>query len=82
MGDPRGRPEIREALAEYLARARGVRASPDSIVIGAGARHGVELITKVFDRPPIAVEAYFSFFAMRSGDDAPTVRSASTNTAR
>ena len=27
-GDPRGRPELREALAGYLARARGVRADP------------------------------------------------------
>ena len=49
MGDPRGLPEIRDALAEYLARARGVRASSESIVICAGVRHGVELLTKVFD---------------------------------
>jgi GntR family transcriptional regulator / MocR family aminotransferase len=34
--DPRGRPELRAALAEYLARARGVRASPDRIVICSG----------------------------------------------
>ena len=27
---PRGRPELREALAEYLARVRGVRASPET----------------------------------------------------
>ena len=32
MGDPRGRIELREALAEYLGRVRGVRTSPDSIV--------------------------------------------------
>src|SRR5438128_2390765 len=25
VGDPRGRPELREALAQYLSRARGVR---------------------------------------------------------
>src|SRR5579872_1186233 len=35
-GDPRGRPELRAALASYLARARGVRASPDRIVICSG----------------------------------------------
>ncbi|TFV56732.1 PLP-dependent aminotransferase family protein [Mycobacterium sp. PS03-16] len=59
MSDPRGRRELREAIAEYLARARGVRTSPETIVICAGARHGVELLTRVFgaDRP-IAVEAY------------------------
>ena len=48
MGDPRGRPELREALAEYLARARGVRTSPESIVICAGVRHAVELLGRVF----------------------------------
>jgi GntR family transcriptional regulator / MocR family aminotransferase len=57
MGDPRGRPELREALAEYLSRARGVRTSPDSIVICAGVRHAVELLARVVGGP-IAVEAY------------------------
>ena len=62
LGDPRGRPELREALAEYLARVRGVRTSPESIVVCAGARHGVELLSRTFagDRP-IAVEAYGLF---------------------
>jgi GntR family transcriptional regulator/MocR family aminotransferase len=61
-GDPRGRPELREALAEYLGRVRGVRASPDSIVICAGTRHAVELLARVFGkRGPIAVEAYGLF---------------------
>ncbi len=76
MGDPRGLPEIRDALAEYLARARGVRASSESIVICAGVRHGVELLTKVFDGAgPIAVEAY-SLFIFRDAISAmgvPTV---------
>ena len=58
-GDPRGRPELREALSEYLGRVRGVRASPDSIVICAGTRNAVELLARVFaKRGPIAVEAY------------------------
>jgi GntR family transcriptional regulator / MocR family aminotransferase len=62
LGDPRGRPELREALAEYLGRARGVRASPDSIVICAGTRHAVELLAKMFGSSrPIAVEAYGLF---------------------
>jgi len=62
MGDPRGRPELREALAEYLARARGVRTSAESIVVCAGVRHGVELLARVFGpRGPIAVEAYGLF---------------------
>jgi GntR family transcriptional regulator/MocR family aminotransferase len=57
MGDPRGRPELRDALSEYLARARGVRTSPESIVICAGVRHAVELLTRALGGP-IAVEAY------------------------
>jgi GntR family transcriptional regulator/MocR family aminotransferase len=57
MGDPRGRPELREALAGYLARARGVRTSPESIVVCAGVRHAVELLTRAIGGP-IAVEAY------------------------
>lgn len=59
LGDPRGRPELREALAEYLGRARGVHTSPESIVICAGTRHAVELLARVFGAAgPIAVEAY------------------------
>jgi GntR family transcriptional regulator/MocR family aminotransferase len=62
VGDPRGRPELREALAEYLARARGVRTSPESIVICAGTHHAVELLARVFGAGrPIAVEAYGLF---------------------
>lgn len=30
---------LREALAEYLARSRGIRVQPEQIVIGAGAEH-------------------------------------------
>jgi GntR family transcriptional regulator / MocR family aminotransferase len=60
MGDPRGRPELREALAEYLARVRGVRTTAESIVVCAGVRHGVELLTRVV-QAPIAVEAYGLF---------------------
>jgi GntR family transcriptional regulator / MocR family aminotransferase len=60
MGDPRGRPELRDALTEYLARARGVRTSPESIVICTGVRHAVELLARVLGGP-IAVEAYALF---------------------
>ena len=60
MGDPRGRPELRTALAEYLARARGVRTSAESVVICAGVRHGVELLGRTLGGP-VAVEAYGLF---------------------
>ena len=39
-GDALGRLELRTALADYLARARGVYAEPDRIVICSGFHHG------------------------------------------
>lgn len=42
--DPRGRIELRRALAGYLARARGVRADPDRIVICAGYVQALSLL--------------------------------------
>lgn len=76
MGDARGRPELREALAEYLTRARGVRTSAESIVVCAGVRHAVELLARVFRRRgPIAVEAYglFIFRDALAALNVPTV---------
>src|SRR6201999_4100774 len=43
-GDPRGRPELRAALAAYLARARGVVANPDRIVVVSGFTQGLDLL--------------------------------------
>jgi GntR family transcriptional regulator / MocR family aminotransferase len=45
--DPRGRPELRAALADYLARARGVRAGPERIVVCSGYTHGFALLCQV-----------------------------------
>jgi GntR family transcriptional regulator / MocR family aminotransferase len=45
--DPRGRPELRGALAGYLARARGVRVPADRIVICSGFTHGLALLSQV-----------------------------------
>jgi GntR family transcriptional regulator / MocR family aminotransferase len=45
-GDPRGREELRTALAEYLARARGVVADPESLVVCGGFRHGLSLVLR------------------------------------
>ncbi|MEV8320668.1 PLP-dependent aminotransferase family protein [Streptomyces sp. NPDC059900] len=46
-GDPRGRIELRTALADYLARARGVHADPDRIVVCAGFAQGLALLAGV-----------------------------------
>jgi GntR family transcriptional regulator/MocR family aminotransferase len=45
--DPRGRIELRTALAEYLGRARGVIADPGRIVIVNGYVQGLALLTRV-----------------------------------
>lgn len=42
--DPRGRPELRTALADYLARVRGVRTDPEHLVICTGYTQAVGLI--------------------------------------
>ncbi|MEV7285315.1 PLP-dependent aminotransferase family protein [Streptomyces sp. NPDC093252] len=60
-GDPRGRPELRTALAGYLARARGVRADPERIVVCSGFAHGLGLLAQVLRRrglDSLAVESY------------------------
>lgn len=44
--EPRGRPELRDALADYLSRARGVRADPNQIVVCLGTMHGLQVICK------------------------------------
>ncbi|ULR49897.1 PLP-dependent aminotransferase family protein [Streptomyces deccanensis] len=58
-GDPAGRVELREALAEYLARARGVRTEPSRIVVCSGFAHALRLLFhgRVL-RGPLAVESY------------------------
>ncbi len=62
MGDPRGPLALREALTEYLGRVRGVRATPESIVICSGVREGVELMGRVLGpERAIAVEAHGLF---------------------
>jgi GntR family transcriptional regulator / MocR family aminotransferase len=60
-GDPRGLPELRTVLAGYLARARGVRASPDRIVVCTGFTQGLALLGQVLRDvgvTRIAVEEY------------------------
>ncbi|MGH3297671.1 MAG: PLP-dependent aminotransferase family protein, partial [Trebonia sp.] len=60
-GDPRGLPELRAVLAGYLARARGVRASPDRIVVCAGFTQGLALLCQVLPgtgAARVAVEEY------------------------
>ncbi|WP_395373161.1 PLP-dependent aminotransferase family protein [Streptomyces tubercidicus] len=58
-GDPRGTPALRRAVANWLARNRGIRADPDEVLIVAGTAQALGLIADVLHRdgvPEIAVE--------------------------
>ncbi|WP_206507143.1 MocR-like pyridoxine biosynthesis transcription factor PdxR [Streptomyces chrestomyceticus] len=46
-GPPLGRPELRTVLADYLARARGVRTDPDHVVVCTGFMQGLGLLARV-----------------------------------
>ncbi|MHC3468262.1 MocR-like pyridoxine biosynthesis transcription factor PdxR [Streptomyces sp. 7R007] len=63
-GDPRGRAELRTALAGYLARARGVRADPERILVCSGIAHGLRILAAVLRArggSTVAVESYGLF---------------------
>jgi GntR family transcriptional regulator/MocR family aminotransferase len=57
-GDPKGEPELRRAIAEYLAAARGVRCDPEQIVLTSGTQQGLSLTAQVLVDPgtPVWVE--------------------------
>ncbi|MFK0296247.1 PLP-dependent aminotransferase family protein [Streptomyces sp. NPDC090442] len=62
-GTPAGRPELRAVLADYLARARGVRADPERIVVCAGFMQGLGLLARALTGRGgapgrIAIESY------------------------
>ncbi|MDQ2810443.1 MAG: PLP-dependent aminotransferase family protein [Actinomycetota bacterium] len=46
-GDPRGTPDLRRALAEYLGRARGVDTSPEQLLICGGFTQALALICPI-----------------------------------
>ena len=59
--DPRGRLELRHALAGYLARSRGVQVTADSILICSGFTQGFGLLCEVLKArgaARLAVEAF------------------------
>jgi GntR family transcriptional regulator / MocR family aminotransferase len=59
--DPRGLEVLRDAVARYLARARGVLAAPDRVVVCAGFAEGLQLLCEVLrdgGADSLAVEAY------------------------
>ncbi len=60
-GDPQGRPELRQAVASYLGRARGVRADADTVVICSGFQQALWLLGRVLRQQghrQVGVEAF------------------------
>jgi GntR family transcriptional regulator/MocR family aminotransferase len=60
-GDPRGQPALRAALADYVARARGVRTTPDDVIVCSGFTQGFRLLCealRVQGAGTLAIERY------------------------
>jgi GntR family transcriptional regulator / MocR family aminotransferase len=79
--ESRGRPELREALAGYLARSRGVHAAADRIVICSGFAQGLELTCRALrasGATSLATESYglprYRDAVVASGLHAPSLR--------
>lgn len=47
-GDPQGYRPLREAVAAHLASARGVRCTPEQVVVTAGAQQALDLTARIF----------------------------------
>lgn len=54
--DPRGLPELREALAARLGRTRGMDLHPDEIIVTAGTTDGLRALLPELRPGPVAVE--------------------------
>ncbi|GAA3226559.1 PLP-dependent aminotransferase family protein [Nonomuraea helvata] len=60
--DPRGRIELRAALAGYLGRTRGVITTPDLIVVTTGFVQALNLLARVIDGPFAMEEPGHDFY--------------------
>ena len=45
--DPRGLPELRKAICDYLRAARAVQCEPDQIVVTSGTQHAIDLVIRI-----------------------------------
>ncbi|HEY3739333.1 MAG TPA: PLP-dependent aminotransferase family protein [Bryobacteraceae bacterium] len=50
-GHPGGHAPLREAIAGYLASARGVKCSPDQIVVTSGVQQGLDILARLLVGP-------------------------------
>ncbi|KYP79264.1 PLP-dependent aminotransferase family protein [Ferroacidibacillus organovorans] len=58
FGDPLGEGGLRQQIAEYLQQSRGVRCTPDQIVIGSGLHSSIQLLSQLLnnDEKVLAME--------------------------
>ena len=54
--DPRGLPELRTALADHVARTRGLAVDPDELVVTNGTTDGLRHVLSVLPAGPVALE--------------------------
>jgi GntR family transcriptional regulator/MocR family aminotransferase len=50
-GESAGFPPLRASIAEYVRMARGVRCSPDQVIVTAGAQQAINLAARLLLRP-------------------------------
>lgn len=57
-GDARGYEPLRQAIAEYLGAARGVRCTAEQVLITAGSQHALDLVAQILLDPgdPVWIE--------------------------
>jgi len=57
-GDARGYAPLRQAIADYLGAARGVRCTAEQVLITAGSQHALDLVAQVLLDPgdPVWIE--------------------------
>ncbi len=70
-GEPAGERKLREAVCRYLYHARGVNASPEQIVVGAGNEYLLILLAQILGEKkrvamenPTYLKAYYTFSHM------------------
>lgn len=56
-GDPRGTPTLRVAIANWIARNRGIRADPDEVLVVAGTAQTLTLVGQVLHGDGISAVA-------------------------
>jgi GntR family transcriptional regulator/MocR family aminotransferase len=50
-GDPAGYRPLREAIAQYVQLARGVRCEPEQVIVVAGSQQGLDMVARVLLDP-------------------------------